>query len=66
MVTRPQTFNPYEFAVVSALRAHQLMDGCLPKLDGDHNATTMAQLEVATGLIGRSDGVDPPPRKPVE
>jgi len=51
MVTRPVHFNPYEFAVAAGLRAHQLMDGCVPLLDGDHNATTMAQMEMASGKI---------------
>jgi len=54
MVTRPPHFNPFEFAVVSGLRAHQLMDGCLPRLDGEHTATTMAQMEVARGRISRA------------
>jgi DNA-directed RNA polymerase subunit K/omega len=60
IVTRPPHFNAYEFAVVAGLRAHQLMDGCLPHLDGDHSATTMAQMEVASGKIVRSDVVDAP------
>lgn len=38
MVSRSPHVNPCEFAVVSGLRAHQLMDGCLPQLDGEHNA----------------------------
>jgi len=59
MVTRPPGFNPYEFAVVAGLRAHQLMDGCLPHLDGAHNATTMAQMEVATGKIARVEADSP-------
>jgi DNA-directed RNA polymerase subunit K/omega len=45
--------NRYEFAVVSALRAHQLMEGCTPRVDGDHKATTLAQLEVAAGHVAR-------------
>ena len=61
MVTRPPHFNPYEFAVVSGLRAHQLMDGCLPHVDGDHNVTTTAQMEVAIGKIARIEAVDPLP-----
>jgi DNA-directed RNA polymerase subunit K/omega len=43
----------YEFAVVSALRAHQLMQGCTPRLDGEHKATTMARMEVAAGKVAR-------------
>ena len=53
MVARPPRVNAYEFVVVSALRAHQLMGGCLPQLTGDHKATIMAQMEVAMGRIAR-------------
>ncbi|MGH9349429.1 MAG: DNA-directed RNA polymerase subunit omega [Vicinamibacterales bacterium] len=45
--------NACEFAVVSALRAHQLMAGCVPRLGGDHKATTMAQMEVRAGKVLR-------------
>lgn len=55
MVARPPSLNAYEFVVVAALRAHQLMAGCVPQLDGEHKATTMAQMEVATGRIARVD-----------
>ena len=51
MVARPTHVNPYEFAAVAALRAHQLMDGCIPLLTGEHKATTMAQMEVAAGKV---------------
>jgi DNA-directed RNA polymerase subunit K/omega len=61
MVLRPSHFNLYEFAVVAGLRAHQLMNGCLPQLDGEHNATTMAQMEVASGKISR---VEPLSQRP--
>ena len=53
MVARPPGFNAYEFVVVAALRAHQLMGGCVPQIEGDHKATTMAQMEVANGRITR-------------
>jgi DNA-directed RNA polymerase subunit K/omega len=55
MVARPPALNAYEFVVVSALRAHQLMGGCLPRVAGDHKATTMAQMEVSTGEVARVD-----------
>lgn len=53
MVARPPSFNAYEFVVVASLRAHQLMSGCVPQIEGDHKATTMAQIEVANGRITR-------------
>ena len=57
MVSRPARLNPYEFAVVSALRTHQLMAGCVPLLAGTHKATMMAQMEVATGKVARLPAV---------
>ena len=60
MVTRPIHINAYEFAVVSALRAQQLLAGCTPRVEGDHSAATMAQMEVAGGHVARTE-VGPPP-----
>jgi len=56
MISRPPHLNAYEFVVIAALRAHQLMAGCTPRLCGEHGPTTMARMEVATGCIVRSDG----------
>lgn len=54
MITRrPFDSNAYEFVKVAALRAHQLMAGCIPLLTGEHKATTMAQMEVAAGKVVR-------------
>ena len=60
MVTRPQRMEAFEFVVVSVLRAQQLMKGCIPHLDGQHKATTMAQMEVSAGKIFRKppDAID--------
>ena len=41
----------YEFAVVSSLRAHQLMAGSVARMPGAHKATTIARMEVAAGLV---------------
>ncbi|MGE3404440.1 MAG: hypothetical protein AB7K63_17750 [Vicinamibacterales bacterium] len=54
MVVRPAHLSLYEYAVVSALRAKQLLAGCTPRLPGDHNAMTMAQMEAAAGIIART------------
>lgn len=51
MVSRPVGTNAYEFVIVSALRTHQLMAGCLPRVHGEHKATTIAQMEVAAGQV---------------
>ena len=55
MVIRPLHLNAYEFVVISALRAQQLLAGCVPRVDGLHTAATMAQMEVAGGRVTRSD-----------
>jgi DNA-directed RNA polymerase subunit K/omega len=44
----------FEFAVVSGLRAAQLLRGCTPRLPSTHKLIVTAQLEVAAGLIGRA------------
>jgi DNA-directed RNA polymerase subunit K/omega len=54
MVTRPVHMNRYEFVILAARRAHQLLAGCTPRLEGDHNASTMAQMEVAEGRVFRA------------
>lgn len=59
MVARPMHLNAYEFVAVSALRAKQLLAGCTPRLDGRHNAPTMAQMEVAAGHVARVGDEDP-------
>ncbi len=63
MISRPPQMNAYEFVVVAALRAQQLLAGCTPRLGGEHSATTMAQMEVAEGCVARAadDAVVMPP-----
>ena len=60
MIKRPVGSNPFEFAVVSGLRAAQLMRGCIPRVDrGTDKVITTAQMEVAQGLVARVPLVDP-------
>jgi DNA-directed RNA polymerase subunit K/omega len=53
MLVRPIHLNAYEFVVVSALRAQQLLAGSVPRVDGDHSPATTAQMEVALGHVAR-------------
>ena len=62
MVNRPTHINAYEFAVLSALRAQQLIKGCTPRVEGIHNAPTMAQMEVAAGRVARAADLETPVR----
>jgi DNA-directed RNA polymerase subunit K/omega len=50
--------NAFEFAVVSTLRAKQLMRGCTPRVESTQKTIMTAQLEVAAGKVAR---VIPPP-----
>jgi DNA-directed RNA polymerase subunit K/omega len=59
MVNRPIHLNAYEFVTVAALRARQLLGGCTPRLEGDHNVATMAQMEVAAGRVARAEEATP-------
>lgn len=54
MVNRPVGVNAFEFVILATLRAQQLLRGCVPRLEGDHGVATMAQMEVAGGLVGRA------------
>jgi DNA-directed RNA polymerase subunit K/omega len=60
MTVRLPRVNAYELAVVSALRAHQLMQGSVPRLAGQHKPTTMALMEVSLGKVVRVEGVPGP------
>jgi len=53
VVQRPSGTNPFEFVVVSGLRAAQLMRGCIPRVERQHKVITTAQIEVATGKVAR-------------
>jgi DNA-directed RNA polymerase subunit K/omega len=51
VVSRPVEMNQFEFAIVSGLRAAQLMRGCVPRVTKEHKHITTAQREVAAGMV---------------
>jgi DNA-directed RNA polymerase subunit K/omega len=53
MIHRPAGTGALEFAVVSGLRAAQLMRGCRPRVESSHKVITTAQMEVAAGKVSR-------------
>ena len=63
MVSRPADVNAYEFIVVCALRAQQLLSGCTPRQPGEHAATVMAQMEVAAGNVSRAAPASDAPKQ---
>jgi DNA-directed RNA polymerase subunit K/omega len=63
MVNRPVDMNAFEFVVISALRARQLLAGSVSRRDGGHNASTTAQMEVAGRCVVRSENEAATPRQ---
>jgi DNA-directed RNA polymerase subunit K/omega len=57
-IHRPAEANAFEFVIVSALRAAQLMRGCTPRVPASAKAVITAQREVAEGLVKRSPPED--------
>ena len=49
--TRPH--NSFEFVTIAAARARQLLDGCVPKVEGSAKPARRAVEEVAKGVVTR-------------
>ena len=49
--TRPK--NSFEFVTVAAARARQLLEGCVPKVEGSPKPARRALQEVASGAVQR-------------
>ena len=47
--------NAFEFVTVAAARAHQLLRGCTPKVDGSPKPARRALQEVQRGIVTRSE-----------
>jgi DNA-directed RNA polymerase subunit K/omega len=58
VIQRPSDIGRFEFVVLAALRAGQLLRGCSPRIDVGHKATITAQLEISNGKITRLDAAD--------
>jgi DNA-directed RNA polymerase subunit K/omega len=41
----------FEFVVMASARAHQLLEGCRPKVEGHHKPARLAQREVKAGAL---------------
>ena len=47
--------NVFEIVTIAALRSHQLLRGCLPKVDGSPKKARRALQEVNAGIVSRSE-----------
>ena len=54
--SRPK--NAFEVVTVASARARQLLEGCVPKVDGSPKPARRALQEVATGAVSRDDRRD--------
>ncbi len=70
VIQAPAGIGNFHFVVLSMLRAAQLIRGCLPKVEGLHKPTVIAQFEVAEGkivaLVGPHATIPERLRQPVE
>jgi DNA-directed RNA polymerase subunit K/omega len=47
--------NAFEFVTVASARAHQLLRGCTPRVDGSPKPARRALQEVSQGTVSRSE-----------
>jgi DNA-directed RNA polymerase subunit K/omega len=47
--------NSFEFVAVASARARQLLEGCIPKVEGSPKPARRALQEVAGGYVQRVD-----------
>lgn len=59
MTDRPKSTirpaNSFEFVTIAALRARQLLQGCIPKVEGSPKPARRALQEVSTGAVARAE-----------
>ena len=51
-IVRPE--NSFEFVTIAAARARQLLQGCLPKVEGSPKPARRALQEVVAGAVDRA------------
>lgn len=55
--TRPA--NSFEFVTIAAVRARQLLEGCVPRVEGSAKPARRALQEVVAGAVKRVDPSSP-------
>ncbi|MPZ21098.1 MAG: DNA-directed RNA polymerase subunit omega [Luteitalea sp.] len=53
MIDRDCLPNAFEFVVLSGLRVRQLIQGCVPRVPGEHKLIVTAQHEVLSGKVAK-------------
>ncbi|MGH9163178.1 MAG: hypothetical protein ACRD2X_24720 [Vicinamibacteraceae bacterium] len=65
MIDRDCLPNAFEFVVLSGLRVRQLIQGCVPRVAGEHKLIVTAQHEVLSGKVVKLEAHDQAPADPV-
>jgi DNA-directed RNA polymerase subunit K/omega len=60
--TRPA--NSFEFVTIAAARARQLLEGCVPRVDGSAKPARRALQEVVAGEVRRAEETTSDPEAP--
>jgi DNA-directed RNA polymerase subunit K/omega len=47
--------NAFEFVTIASARAKQLMNGCVPRVEGGGKVTEIAKREVNAGAVKKVD-----------
>jgi DNA-directed RNA polymerase subunit K/omega len=55
VIQLPPGVGLFEFTVLATMRAQQLIRGCKPRVVVEGKLTTVAQLEIAAGVVARLD-----------
>jgi DNA-directed RNA polymerase subunit K/omega len=53
MADKVDVKNTFELVIMAGARAHQLLRGCTPKIEGPEKPARLAMLEVKQGKVGR-------------
>ena len=48
--------NSFELVIMAGARAHQLLRGCTPKIEGPEKPARLAMLEVKQGRVRKVEG----------
>ena len=51
--------NSFEFVTIAAARARQLLQGCVPRVEGSPKPARRALQEVVAGTVTRADNATP-------
>ncbi len=55
MADQRERIGAFEFVTIASARARQLLKGSVPRVEGPEKPATLAQREVAAGLVKKEE-----------